>query len=159
MNKKLKCELKNGRIVGPFKVPPPNNLNISPLGLVPKMSPNEFKLIHDFSYPCDGTSLNACIPPEASHVQYETFDYVTKIIIKVGREAFVVKADIASVFKVIPVHSDKYHLLGFQWEGNIYYDRCLEASSTAIQRVLHFKLGVKHVSHIVDYFMLIGPPL
>ena len=44
-------ELAAGRIAGPFSETPFPNIQVSPLGLVPKKAPNEFRLIHHLSYP------------------------------------------------------------------------------------------------------------
>jgi hypothetical protein len=59
---KLAKESIKNRIAGPFRQPPFQNLNCSPLGLVPKNVPRKFRLIHDLSYP-KHFSVNAGIPP------------------------------------------------------------------------------------------------
>ena len=48
---KLDHELALGRVAGPFARPTPPNLIISPLGVVPKKTPGEYRLIHDLSFP------------------------------------------------------------------------------------------------------------
>ena len=48
---KINKELLLGRIAGPFTSPPLPGLIISPLGLVPKKSSTEWRLIHDLSFP------------------------------------------------------------------------------------------------------------
>ena len=48
---KLQQEISSGRVMGPFKDPPFENLQVSPLGLVPKKTPGEYILIHHLSYP------------------------------------------------------------------------------------------------------------
>lgn len=69
---KLKKELELGRILGPFHIPPINPAyRISPLGVVPKKVPGEFRVIHNLSHP-DGESVNDYIPKEFSTVQYAT---------------------------------------------------------------------------------------
>ena len=81
VKQKIETELKAGRIAGPFNVKPFSNFKISPLGLVPKSSPGEFRLIHHLSWPrADGSSVNDGIPPELSHVQYAGIqDAIAKI--------------------------------------------------------------------------------
>ena len=44
---KLNSELDKGRIAGPFQECPLNNFHPSPLGIIPKKEPNQFRLIHD----------------------------------------------------------------------------------------------------------------
>lgn len=47
---KLRKEIEAGRISGPFPVPPFSAFRTSPLGVVPKKTPSEFRLIHHLSY-------------------------------------------------------------------------------------------------------------
>lgn len=51
VNNKLSKELAAGRIVGPYDTPPFETFRVSPLGIVPKKLPGEFRLIHHLSYP------------------------------------------------------------------------------------------------------------
>ena len=64
---KLSKELSLGRIAGPFLERPFPSLRISPLGLIPKKTPGEFRLIHHLSFPY-GDSINSCIPNDASRL-------------------------------------------------------------------------------------------
>ena len=57
VNDKLSKDLAAGRIVGPFDSPPFETFRVSPLGIVPKKLPGEFRLIHHLSYP-EGLSVN-----------------------------------------------------------------------------------------------------
>ena len=57
VREKLRKELNLGRIAGPFTTRPLQNLQCSPLGLVPKKQPGEFRLIHHLSSP-EGASIN-----------------------------------------------------------------------------------------------------
>ena len=90
----------------PFDKPPFKNFRISPLNLVPKNAPGEFRLIH--------------------------------------------------------------HLLGLEWEGNFYFDRCLpmgcssscnifETFSTAFEWIASTKLQASAVIHILDDFLFLAP--
>lgn len=63
VNNKLSKELAAGRIVGPYDTPPFETFRVSPLGIVPKKLPGEFRLIHHLSYP-EGLSVNDGIPKE-----------------------------------------------------------------------------------------------
>lgn len=64
---KLKKELAAHRLAGPFHSPPFPVFHVSPIGVVPKKSPGEFRLIHHLSYP-KGTSINDGISSENSSV-------------------------------------------------------------------------------------------
>lgn len=63
-----------GRVMDPFKHPPFKYIQASPLGLIPKKEPGEYKLIHHLLYP-DGSSINDGIPHEVYTVQYQTIHY------------------------------------------------------------------------------------
>ena len=73
VRKKIQAEVDAGRVAGPFQNRPLPNLRISPLGLVPKKEPGQFRLIHHLSYP-SGKSLNDFIDPKLWSVQYTSFD-------------------------------------------------------------------------------------
>ena len=51
VNIKLQEEIATGRIAGPFDKPPFQHFQCSPLGLVPQKAVNEFRIIHDLSFP------------------------------------------------------------------------------------------------------------
>ena len=76
---KLQKECDAERIVGPFATHLFSNLRTSPIGLVPKKDPSEFRLIHHLSYP-QGTSVNDFIPDHCSTVKYASVEDATKSI-------------------------------------------------------------------------------
>lgn len=78
---KLKKEIEAGRVVGPFKAPPFSNFRTSPIGIVPKKAPNEFRLIRHLSYP-RGSSVNDFIPDECSSVHYASISDAIHILKK-----------------------------------------------------------------------------
>ena len=70
---KIRKELESHRLAGPFQFPPLRPFCISPLGVVPKKTPGEFRLIHHLSYP-KGSSVNDGIDSEHTSVCYATVD-------------------------------------------------------------------------------------
>lgn len=167
VNQKLSKEIHAGRMEGPFVEPPFKNLQVSPLGLIPKNVPNEFRLIHHLSYP-DGTSINDGIPSELCSVQYQTIDDAISEILKAGRGAMLAKTDIESAFKLIPVHPDDHELLGIKFRGQFYFDKTLpmgasiscnlfEKFSTALHWIAKHKLHIASCVHVLDDFLFISP--
>ena len=73
VDSKLIKERQCGRILGPFSYPPFSNLRVSPLGVIPKKAPGEFRMIHHLSFSY-GDSINTFIPSEFSTVKYATVD-------------------------------------------------------------------------------------
>ena len=102
VTEKLSKELTAGRIVGPFDVPPFDPFRVSPLGIIPKKSPGEFRLIHHLSYPA-GSSVNDGIPKELATMRYATIDDAIRLIKSLGKGCFLAKTDIKSAFRIIPV--------------------------------------------------------
>ena len=162
---KIQNELYHHRISGPFNHKPPG-LIVSPLAGVSKKDSTEIHLIHDLSFPL-GNSVNYFIPRDLCSVEYELIDDCIDIILSLGKGCLMAKTDMSSAFRILPVSMSSYKLLGFQWSGQYYFDRCLpmgcsvscntfEKFSTAIQWILINKLNVTHMSHILDDFMFFG---
>ena len=124
VDQKLAKEIQAGRIIRPFEKPPLHNLKVSPLGVIPKKVQGEYRMIHHLSFPFGG-SVNDFIPPEFCSVQYATVDDAVQIIKRLGRGCALAKTDVRSAFRIIPVHPFDYQLLGIQWRGKYYVDRCL----------------------------------
>ena len=120
---KLQKEIALGRMSGPYNLPPFPDMTFSPLGLVPKREPGQFRTIFDLSFPCNN-SVNSHIEKEHSHVVYETLDNCITIIQSIGEGCLVAKADIKDAFRIIPINPDFHRLLGFTWDGQIYFDNC-----------------------------------
>ena len=167
VHEKLKKEQLLGRIAGPYKQIPCNDFVCSPLGLVPKKNPGEFRIIHDLSFPKE-QSVNSFIPQHNSTVQYESIDNVINLVRIFGSHCLMAKMDIEDGFRNIPIHPTDYHLLGFQWEGQYYYDKCLpmgassscqifEKLSTALHWIMINKYKAAGMSHLIDDFFFIAP--
>ena len=168
VDKKKAKELALGRILGPFDAPAPSdNFRMSPLGVVPKKTPGEFRTIHHLSYPED-SSVNDYIPKEISAVQYATIqDAIRLIKQQPGSQVFMAKVDIESAFRIIPVSPMDRPLLGFQWKGKFFMDAVLpmgvssacaifESFSTALEWIATSKLGATAIVHVIDDFLFIA---
>ncbi|XP_077773920.1 uncharacterized protein LOC144325210 [Podarcis muralis] len=162
--KKIAKEVSMHRMAGPFCAPPFHNLHISPLGVVPKKAPGEFRLIHNLSHP-RGTSVNDAIPPELCSVKYASLDHAIKMIRKFGRAALLAKCDIESAFRLLPIHPEDFWLLGFRFEGKFYFDKAMpmgcsiacaafESFSTFLEWAIKQKTGLGGVTHYLDDFLL-----
>ena len=90
---------------------------VLPIGLAPKTTPGEYRLNFDLSYP-QGASINAGILREDSSVYYTRFDEVIHMLRAEGNGSFPFKVDIKSAFRLLPIHTQDFALLGM-WK-NIY---------------------------------------
>lgn len=131
---KLKVELHLGRIEGPFKDLPFPDLVCSPLGLIPKSTPGKFRLIHDFSFPASD-SVNSHIPDEEATVQYDTIYSVIELVKQFGQGCLMAKTDLEDAFRVIPIHPSCFKLLGFSWNDEFFFDRCLPMGARSSCRI------------------------
>ena len=163
---KISKELKAGRLAGPFRTRPFYPFRISPLGVVPKKTPGEFRLIHHLSYP-RGSSVNDGISPDHTSVSYATISDAIRHIKAAGRGCFLAKTDVKNAFRIIPIRPLDYNLLGMRWRNLYYYDRCMpmgcssscktfETLSTAMEWIAQNKLRINHIIHLLDDFLIIS---
>ena len=129
---------------------------------MPKKTPGDFRIIHHLSFP-HGRSINSGIDKQYTHVVYHNVDQAINILCSVGIGAFLAKTDIKNAFRIIPVHPQDHHLLGFSWQNFFYYDRTLamglsascqiiEAFSTSLQWISQSYFNIQHMLHILDDF-------
>ena len=95
----------------PFVQPPFYNLKVSPLGVIPKKQPGEYRVIHHLSFPYGG-SVNYFIPAELCLVHYVSVDDAVKIIKLIGPQCHLAKTYVGSAFCIIPVNPADCYLLG-----------------------------------------------
>ena len=78
------------------------------------------------------------------------------------------KADIEDAFRLIPIHPEYHHLLGFTWKDAFYVDTCLpmgcscscqifENFSTSLQWIMTNNYHVRDMAHLLDDFFFVGP--
>ena len=121
IDRKIAKELALGRILGAYDVQPTcQRYRISPLGVVLKKFPGEFRMIHHLSYP-EGSSVNDFIPKEISLVQYATIQDAIDFIRHSPKPVYMAKVDVESAYRIIPISPADRPLLGFQWKGNFLW--------------------------------------
>ena len=163
---KIDQELKLNRIAGPFSHPPFAHFKISPLALRPKKDSSKFRLLHNLSYPYDHSSVNFNIPYEYSHVNYDSITNAIKII-QQNPSCYLAKSDISDAFRLIPLHPSQFHLTGFQFNGQFYFDRCLpqgcssscfifEKFSDSLRWAMVNLYNTSHIVKVLDDFLFIN---
>lgn len=167
LRQKIDKEVREGKVAGPFEKPPLDNFIISPVGLVPKKKPGEFRRIHHLSHP-QGHSVNDNIAKKDTAVSYQTVDDAIQEVLATGQSAYMAKTDIEGAYRIMPIHPDSYHLLGMKIGSDYFYDRVLpmglasscklfEEFSTALHWVANNKLNICHMVHILDDFFIVAP--
>ena len=140
----LTSELKLGRVAGPFRsVPFTDGFVISPLNTVEKRDSSERRVIVDLSWPC-GSSVNDGILRDSFlgvpiDLHYPTIDRIVEAIVASGQGCLLYKRDLKKAYRQFPVDPRDYHLLGYLWQNDFYFDAVLtmglRSAAMACQRV------------------------
>src|SRR3954447_10926132 len=116
-------ELQLGRVIGPFSLqsPPFECVKICPLNIVPK-GDKKWRLIQDLSSP-QKHSVNDGI----LHIptQWQLIDDALQLIYDAGKGCHLVKMDVKSAYRQLPVHPNDWHLFGFVCEELLFIDTYL----------------------------------
>ena len=163
----IQLEVARGHTRGPFAVPPLPNFRINPLSA--RIKPDgTARLILDLSQPA-GDSINDGIDPAEFSCSYTSVEAAIALIFEHGgRGALLAKADIKHAFRLIPVRPDQWCLLGFHWQGQLYFDIRLSFGSRSSPRIFNdFAdclewLFSQHanssaIRHYLDDFFLVAP--
>ena len=165
----LAKEVALGHTAGPFTTPPFANLQVSPIGIVPKKHSDKFRNIFHLSFPKTGESINSSIEKDDFSLQYIKIDDAIAALIRLGRGTYLAKTDIESAFRQFPVHPDDWELLGIYWNKSYYFDKVLPFGlrsapyifnqlSDALEWILLNKCYISYVGHILDDFLIMEPP-
>ena len=163
---KINSEIKLKRISGPHQYPPFTNFMSSPIGLVPKKDPGKFRLIQHLSWP-EGESVNDSIDPKMCNVKYARFDDAVILVQKAGKHCKMAKCDIASAFRLLPVHPQDHELIGFMFKDKYYYDMAMpmgcsiscstwEKFGTFIEWIVRKRSTGGSLLHYIDDFLFVG---
>eukprot|EP00731_Ephydatia_muelleri_P037700 Em0539g2a len=159
-------EVELGRILGPFSQRPLEHLRTSGLGAVPKKN-GKWRVILHLSAP-EGRSINDFIAKEEFSIHYSTIDDAVALLSRFSKGARMVKVDLKSAFRMVPIQASEWELLGMYWRGQYYIDTCLpfdlrsapnifDNFASALHWVLENNYGAI-LLHYLDDFLLVGPP-
>ena len=159
-----------GRIIGPLPLPATGDpgIHTSRFGVIPKPhQPGKWRPIVDLLY-LKGVSVNDGVDPELCSLCYASIDAAASTVLKKGRGAMLAKLNIASAYRIVPVHPDDRPLLGMTWKGKLYVDTALPfglrsapkvftAVADALEWVLHNR-GACDMIHYLDDYLFIRTP-
>lgn len=160
-------EIAFGHTVGPFFTPPFSPFVCSSLAVVSKKN-GSFRVILDLSRPA-GSSVNDSISKAADTVNHSSVDNAISYLVKLGIGSIMRKDDIKQAFRLIPVRSQDWYLLGYQCAGRYDFDCVLPFGSRfspklfcgftdALHWVLNNVSGYSSFVHYCDDFFIIFPP-
>jgi len=164
----IQSEISKGRVKEVDSLPA--NYFCSPIGLEPKLSDGKqtgWRTIFDLSSP-SGYSVNDGIPKEYGSIVYETLESAIRLVAQAGKGAVMMKRDLKSAFRHIPIDPCDYWLLLFEWQGKFYVDMFLPFGLRTAPRIfnlfaeaLHWIFDTLHewnVTHYLDDFLFVFPP-
>jgi hypothetical protein len=148
----------------------PQRYFCSPISVVPKRTDGiqmGWCLIFDLSCP-DGKSFNDGIPVDYGSISYESLRTATCMVAKAGRRAKMIKQDLKSAFRYVPVSLLDQWCLIFEWEGRYYVELFLPFGLRTSPRIfnlfseaIHWILEMIHgwsISHYLDNFFTVFSP-
>ena len=102
----------------------PDGLIISRFGVIPKRNQeNQWRLILHLSHPSN-QSVNDGISKDLSTLTYSSVDEAVRIL-RLSQGTLQAKCDIKQAYRNIPVHLSDTHLMGMQFENQLYVDKAL----------------------------------
>ena len=168
VKEKIAKKVASGLVAGPFKTRPISTLRVSPLGIIPKKQPGEYRIIHHLSYP-ENNSVNDFIDPALCSVTYTSFDEAVNMVQKLGQNTLLAKSDIKSAFDLLIVKPGDFDLLGFKLEDQYYFSKTLpmggkiscalfEKFAKFIEYCVRDLAKSDYVIHYLDDFLFAGKP-
>lgn len=174
MEKYLVKELTKGAIIGPFHVNPfDHGIILSPLNTVPKKDSTERRIILDLSS-AGGTGVNEFIDKdnylgEPVSLTYPRVDDLVLLIKKKGSGSHLFKRDLARAYRQIPIDIGDTFLVGFAWNGHIFFDIVLSmglrSAAQICQRLtnaiayIYRSLGFDIINYLDDFAGVESPEL
>ncbi len=163
----LAKERDAGRVIGPLPESV-EGVHVSRFGVIPKPhQPGKWRLIVDLSYP-KGRSVNDGIDPALCSLVYASIDDAANRILHLGRGTLLAKLDIASAYRIVPVHPDDRPLLGMTWKKERFVDTALAFGLRSAPKIFNaladgllwvfYEDGVTSALHYLDDFLFLGSP-
>ena len=98
----LADECAEGCVLGLYDQQSLLQLHLSRLGVVPKHTPEQWKLIADLSFP----SINDGIGKTLDFLSYVSVVQVLNLLAHMGPDTLLAKVDIRNAYHMLPVHPD-----------------------------------------------------
>lgn len=164
-------EKQKGFLLGPFDSIPFKSYRINPIGLAEHKYSKKKRLIVDMSAPhqdTDNPSLNSLIDKVTCSLKYVTIDDATRVIKRLGKDAWLMKTDITDAFKLLPIKPDLWPYHGIQWDGQFYFftrlvfgsrssPKLFDNLSSAVCWIAKNNYDIPNILHLLDDFLAIEP--
>jgi len=163
----IQNEISKGRIKE--IADPPSNYFCSSISLAPEITKGTqagWRVIFDLSSP-EGHSVNDNILKEYGTIIYETLGDAIRLVAQAGKGAIMMKRDLKSAFRHVPINPCDYWLLIFEWQGKFYVDMFLPFGLRTAPRIFNLFAEALHwvfetleewnVMHYLDDFLFVFP--
>ena len=161
-------EVLAGRIVGPLAPCVHNWIHCSLIGLVPKgRGTGWWRMIVDLSCP-EGTSINDGISSDLCSLKHSLVEDALQFIRGLGQHILLIKVDLKSAYRMVPIHSADRHLFGIRWNGMFTWIRLaiwppfspkIILCSSRCHWVGTTQAGIPFLIHYLDDFLFFVHPL
>ena len=106
--------------------------------------------------------MNDGVDVELCSLAYASIDDAATTILRLGRFTKQAKLDIASAYRMVPVHPDDRLLLGMRWKGEVFVDSALPfglrsapkvftAVADGLEWILRTRGGCESIHYLDDY--------
>ena len=148
VDENLKKEVLAGRMEGPLCELPFSKFQLNPIGLIPKKTAGEFRMITNLSSP-KGSSINDGISDEFAEVSYSSLSNALDLIRQCSVPPFLAKLDIKRAFRLIPISPSKQHLLCVKWRNKFFIDHCLPMGARSSCSIFEkFSSALHHIVQV-----------
>jgi hypothetical protein len=93
-------------------------------------------MIFDLSCPAE-MSVNDGIPTQYAEIAYDSLEKAIHLVAQAGQGAVMIKRDLKSAFRHIPVSPDEHWLLIFEWNNKFYVDMFLPLGLRTAPRIFN----------------------
>jgi hypothetical protein len=118
------------QLIGPF--------HTSPIGLVPKLNSNKFRMIQDLSFPRNdphSPSVNSNINSNEFPTIWGMFNSMAKLILSLPDGCLAAMFNISAAYHITPVNPSQQSSLCVFWNGKVYVDRAIMFGLSSSARV------------------------
>ena len=110
-----------GFMLGPFPTQECSGIATSSMGVIPKKTPDKWRVIVDLSHP-KGASVNDTTRRQHCHLADSSVDDASLLMQALGPEACMAKVDIRDAYRLVPIHPTDCPFLGVSWCDSVFVD-------------------------------------
>ena len=116
-------EVAAGCLFSPLTAQIWDDIHCSPISLMPGgRNTEQWRMNVDLSYQ-GGRSVNDGIAKPLCSLQYSSADDAVQFIEALGQYTYLIKLDLKSAYRLVPIHPQDRYLLEIRWRDQVYLDK------------------------------------